>query len=167
MIEGPKTFWEDQRAGGLKKRLQCQNLRIFLQFLLSTVRGRKLISRSWAGKEKIFRFGSFLPKKGPTLDPTFRYAMLFGPLDFLNWLPNLLKMEKWCQPSMMCCWCWLMVVYVMGGWKRRHISVLSISEGGQSMLSQLKILFVFFMKPLMRIGLFHDPEKDTPRVQSL
>ena len=35
------------------------------------------------------------------------------------------------------------------------------------MLSQLKILFVFFMKPLMRIGLFHDPEKDTPKVQSL
>ena len=37
----------------------------------------------------------------------------------------------------------------------------------RSMLSQLKILFVFFMKPLMRIGLFHDPEKDTPKVQSL
>ena len=110
MIEGPKTFWEDQRAGGLKKRLQCQNLRIFLQFLLSTVRGRKLISRSWAGKEKIFRFGSFLPKKGPTLDPTFRYAVLFGPLDFLNWLPNLLKMENsinqtWCFVDVGWCWC--------------------------------------------------------------
>ena len=54
-----------------------------------------------------------------------------------------------------------------GRCKHRHISVLSISEGGQSMLSQLKILFFFFMKPLMRIGLFHDPEKDTPKVQSL
>ena len=36
IIGGPKTFWEDQRAGGLKKVANVN----FLQFLLSTVRGR-------------------------------------------------------------------------------------------------------------------------------
>ena len=83
MIGGPKTFWEDQRAGGLKK---VANVKIYAFFavFLSTVRGRKPISRTWAGQGKFFRFGSFLPKKGPTLDPTFRSAVLFGPLDFLN-----------------------------------------------------------------------------------
>ena len=39
MIGGPKTFWEDQRAGGLKK---VANVKIYAFFavFLSTVRGR-------------------------------------------------------------------------------------------------------------------------------
>ena len=43
MVRGPKTFWEDQRAGGLKKKVA--RVEIF-RFLLSAVVGPKTISRT-------------------------------------------------------------------------------------------------------------------------
>ena len=95
-----------------KKRSQMLKFTYFFcSFCFLWSEGENRFQGPGSAKKSFSRFGSFLPKKGPT----FRYAVLFGPFDFLNLLPNLLTMEKRCQPSIMCCRCWLMVVYVMGG----------------------------------------------------
>ena len=49
-VGGPKTFWEDQRAGDLKKRSPTSKFTWFLRFLLSAVGGPKQILRTggWA-----------------------------------------------------------------------------------------------------------------------
>ena len=45
-VGGPKTFWEDQRAGDLKKRSPTPKFTWFLRFLLSAVGGPKQILRT-------------------------------------------------------------------------------------------------------------------------
>ena len=45
-VGGPKTFWEDQRAGDLKKRSPTSKFTWFLRFLLSAVGGPKQILRT-------------------------------------------------------------------------------------------------------------------------
>ena len=49
VVGGPKTFWEDQRAKGLKKGCQGRNLRYFCVFFISTFGGPELISRTRSG----------------------------------------------------------------------------------------------------------------------
>ena len=45
-VGGPKTFWEDQRAGDLKKRSPTSKFTWFLRFLHSAVGGPKQILRT-------------------------------------------------------------------------------------------------------------------------
>ena len=45
-VGGPKTSWEDQRAGDLKKRSPTSKFMWFLRFLLSAVGGPKQILRT-------------------------------------------------------------------------------------------------------------------------
>ena len=45
-VGGPKTFWEDQRAGDLKKRSPTSKFTWFFRFLLSAVGGPKQILRT-------------------------------------------------------------------------------------------------------------------------
>ena len=65
-VGGPKTFWEDQRAGDLKKRSPTSKFTWFLRFLLSAVGGPK----------QILRTGPRTPRPEPTddLPPPFSTA---------------------------------------------------------------------------------------------